>query len=158
MPVGGLTQRCATWTEPTYGRISTRLGQKGEGDQALGRSRGGLGTEICVRIEGRDKPGHSCCPGSTARGQPVRGVEEPRKVRRSGRGCPRIKPKQICGDKRYSSRRIRAYIRHQGTRYTIPQKTNKRRTGPLDRALHRRRNLVECTTNRLKQFRRIATR
>ena len=43
-------------------------------------------------------------------------------------------------------------------RYTIPRKTNERRTGPFDRALYRQRNLVERTINRLKQFRRIATR
>ena len=43
-------------------------------------------------------------------------------------------------------------------RYTIPRKTNERRTGPFNRALYRQRNLVERTINRLKQFRRIATR
>ena len=43
-------------------------------------------------------------------------------------------------------------------RYTIPRKTNERRTGPFNRALYRKRNLVERTINRLKQFRRIATR
>ena len=79
-------------------------------------------------------------------------------VRRSGRGRPRIKPQRVCGDKGYSSRRIRAYLRRRGIRYTIPRKTNERRTGPFNRALYRQRNLVERTINRLKQFRRIATR
>ena len=79
-------------------------------------------------------------------------------VRRSGRGRPRIKPHRVCGDKGYSSRRIRACLRRRGIRYTIPRKTNERRTGPFNRALYRQRNLVERTINRLKQFRRIATR
>ena len=79
-------------------------------------------------------------------------------VRRSGRGRPRIKPRRVCGDKGYSSRRIRAWLRRRGIRYTIPRKTNERRSGPFNRVLYRQRNLVERTINRLKQFRRIATR
>ena len=79
-------------------------------------------------------------------------------VRRFGRGRPRIKPQRVCGDKGYSSRRIRGNLRRRGIRYTIPRKTNERRTGPFNRALYRQRNLVERTINRLKQFRRIATR
>ena len=42
--------------------------------------------------------------------------------------------------------------------YTIPRKSNERRNGPFNRALYRMRNLVERAINRLKQFRRIATR
>ena len=79
-------------------------------------------------------------------------------VRRSGRGRPRIKPHRVCGGKGYSSRRIRAWLRRRGIRYTIPRKTNERRAGPFNRALYRQRNLVERTINRLKQFRRITTR
>ena len=79
-------------------------------------------------------------------------------VRPSGRGRPRIKSQRVCGDKGYSSRRIRAYLRQPGIRYTIPRKINERRTGPFNWALYRQRNLVERTINRLKQFRRIATR
>ena len=79
-------------------------------------------------------------------------------IRRSGGGRPRIKPRRVCGDKGYSSRRIRAYLRRRGIRYTIPRKTNERRTGPFNRALYRQRNLAERAFNRLKQFRRIAAR
>ena len=77
-----------------------------------------------------------------------------------GRTYPQQHPgnNTVCGDKGYSSRRIRAYLRRRGIRYTIPRKTNERRTGPFNRALYRQRNLVERTINRLKQFRRIATR
>ena len=41
---------------------------------------------------------------------------------------------------------------------TIPRKTNERRTGPFDRAIYRERNQIERLINRLKQYRRIATR
>ena len=40
----------------------------------------------------------------------------------------------------------------------IPSKSNQRRQPHFDRTAYRRRNLVERLINRLKQFRRIATR
>ncbi len=79
-------------------------------------------------------------------------------VKRSGRGRPRRRPHRVSGDKGYSSRRIRQYLRQRGIRLTIPRKMNERRTGPFDRALYRTRNQVERLINRRKQARRIATR
>jgi transposase len=40
----------------------------------------------------------------------------------------------------------------------IPRKTNERRSGPFDREIYRMRNRIERLINRLKQFRRVATR
>jgi transposase len=79
-------------------------------------------------------------------------------VKRLGRGRPKLRPKRVVGDKGYSSRKIRAYLRRRGIRMTIPRKINERRTGPFDRALYRERNRVERLINRFKQFRRLATR
>lgn len=79
-------------------------------------------------------------------------------VKRRGAGRPRIRPRRVCGDKGYSSRRIRAYLRRRGIGYTIPRKRNERRNGPFDKELYRLRNQVERLINRLKQNRRIATR
>ena len=79
-------------------------------------------------------------------------------VKRPGGGRPRVRPKRVCGDKGYSSRKIRSYLRSRGIRYTIPRKKNEMRTGPFDKVLYRLRNRVERAINRLKQFRRIATR
>ncbi len=79
-------------------------------------------------------------------------------LKRPGGGRPRVRPKRVCGDKGYSSRKIRSYLRRRGIRYTIPRKRNERRTGPFDKVLYRLRNRVERAINRLKQFRRIATR
>jgi transposase len=62
------------------------------------------------------------------------------------------------GDKGYSSRALRQYLRQHGIRLTIPRKRHEHRTGPVDRTLYRLRNRVERLINRLKQFRRIATR
>jgi len=79
-------------------------------------------------------------------------------VKRPGGGRPRVRPHRVCGDKGYSSRKIRAYLRRRGIRYTIPRKRNEGGTGPFDKVLYRLRNQVERAINRLKQFRRLATR
>jgi len=79
-------------------------------------------------------------------------------VKRMGRGRPRLRPNRIVGDKGYSSRQIRQYARRHGMRITIPRKRNEHRSGPFDRGIYRQRNRVERLINRLKQFRRLATR
>lgn len=79
-------------------------------------------------------------------------------VKRVGRGRPRLRPKRVVGDKGYSSCRNRRIMRQRGIRTTIPRKKNERRGGPFDKAMYRLRNRVERLINRLKQFRRLATR
>jgi transposase len=79
-------------------------------------------------------------------------------VRRPGRGRPRVRPRRLVGDKGYSSRAIRSYLRRRGIRVTIPRRKTERRTGPFDRAAYRERNRVERLINRCKQFRSLATR
>ncbi len=79
-------------------------------------------------------------------------------VKRPHRGRPRRRPKRVSGDKAYSSGRIRQWLRRHGIRVTIPRKANERRRGPFNKQLYRLRARVEHLINRLKQFRRIATR
>ena len=79
-------------------------------------------------------------------------------VKRPGRGRPRQRPKRIVGDKGSSSRKLRQYLRKRGIRSTIPHKQNEQRTGACDRAVYCLRNRVERLINRLKPFRRVATR
>lgn len=77
---------------------------------------------------------------------------------RRGKGHLRLRPKRVAGDKGYAFRKYRQYLHRRGIRTTIPRKKNEQATGPFDRALYRQRNQVERLINRLKQFRRIATR
>ena len=79
-------------------------------------------------------------------------------LKRVGRGRPKVRPKRILGDKGYSSRKIRQYLKHRGIGYTIPRRRNETRTGPFNRTLYKERNYIERLLNRLKQFRRVATR
>ena len=54
---------------------------------------------------------------------------------------------------------MRSYLRRRGIGAVIPRRSNESRRGVrFDRAAYRERNRVERLINRLKQFRRIATR
>jgi transposase len=78
--------------------------------------------------------------------------------RPGGRGRPRRRPQRLVGDKGSSSRKVRRYLRQQGIGATIPKKRDERPQRVFDRALYRERNRVERCINRLKQYRRVATR
>lgn len=70
----------------------------------------------------------------------------------------RVRPARVAGDKGYSSRRVRQYLRRRGIGAVIPRKMTERRTPRFDRAAYRERNVVERLFNRLTQWRAIATR
>ncbi|NEO15352.1 MAG: transposase [Moorea sp. SIO3F7] len=74
---------------------------------------------------------------------------------RSGLRRPRIRPLRLVGDKGYTGRRIRNYLRRRGIRLTIPRLSNEPRRGPFNREIYRQRNLVELAINRIKQFRSL---
>ena len=127
--------------------------------EALGRSQGGFSTKIHLRADGNGKPmTFVLTAGQRHEAVVFEQLMEQGAVKRNGRGRPRRRPRRVVGDKGYSSRKIRAYLRRRHIRYTIPRKRNERRTGPFDRAIYRTRSRVECLINRLKQSRRIATR
>lgn len=91
------------------------------------------------------------------------------RVPRIGPGRPRVRPDHVLGDKGYSSKAIRAWLRRRGIPHTIPERAdqirNRARRGSLggrpptvDREIYKQRNVVERCFNSLKQWRGIATR
>jgi transposase len=125
----------------------------------LGRSQGGFSTKIHLRAEGTGKPMALLITAGQRHEQTVfEPLMETGAVKRVGRGRPRIRPQRVVGDKGYSSTSIRRYLRRRGIGVVIPRRKNERHRGPFDRAAYRQRNVAERLVNRLKQFRRIATR
>ena len=79
-------------------------------------------------------------------------------VKRPGRGRPRIRPERVAGDKDYSSPTIRRYLKARKIGAVIPTKADQIPDPDFDRVVYRERNVIERLINRLKQWRRIATR
>jgi transposase len=79
-------------------------------------------------------------------------------VRRQGRGRPRIRPDRVAGDKGYSSPTVRRYLQERRIGAVIPTKADEAPVPTFDREAYRERNVIERLINRLKQWRRIATR
>ena len=73
-------------------------------------------------------------------------------------GTTRIKGSWILADRAYGSEEIRNYIHRQGSHYVIPPKANTKQPWKVDWYRYKERHLVETFFNKLKQFRRIATR
>lgn len=83
---------------------------------------------------------------------------------RIGLGRPRVRPAHVLGDKGYSSRAIRTWLRRRGIAHTIPERDDQARNRlwrssrggrppAFDREVYKQRNVVERCFNRLKQWR-----
>ena len=123
------------------------------------RSRGGLSTKVHVRAEGGGKPITFALTGGErpeAEALPV--LLGTGAVKRGGPGRPRLRPEWIVGDRGNSSHAVRQDLRRRRIGAVIPQPRNQRPCALFDREAYRRRNVVERLVNRLKQYRRVATR
>ena len=69
-----------------------------------------------------------------------------------------IKTGYVIADKGYESNRILAFIRSRGATAVIAPKRNRRDPWEYDQELYRERNLIARAFNKLKHWRRIATR
>jgi len=97
-------------------------------------------------------------PGQRGDATQVEALLDQGAVRRR-RGRPRLRPDRVAGDKGYTGKRIRRALRRRRIGAVIPRlRTEPRRGVRFDRAAYRRRNVIERTIRRLKQFRAIATR
>ncbi|MFC8701113.1 IS5 family transposase [Streptomyces anulatus] len=139
-------------------------------DEGLGRSRGGLTSKIHLAGEGGCRPlAFLVTPGQWGDAPQMIEVLERVRVPRPQGGRSRTRPDHLGGDKAYSSRRNRRYLRRRQIKHTIPgpkdQRANRNRRGSkggrptgFDSEIYKRRNEVERTINRLKNSRAVATR
>jgi transposase len=138
-------------TAPSGGEVQAR--------EALGRSQGGFSSKLHLRAEGHGRPITAVLTSGERHEQvALEALLDQGAIRHPGRGRSRLRPRRTAGDKSYSSPTARGRLRRRHIRAVIPSKSNQRRQPNFDRTAYRRRNRVERLINRLKQFRRIATR
>jgi transposase len=115
--------------------------------QALGRSRGGFSTKLHVVVNGLGMPVElKVTPGQVA------DITEAESLL-DGHDFD-----AVIGDKGYDSKKLIDYVKARGAEAVIPPRSNLKEQRGFDCYLYRERNLVERFINRIKQFRRVATR
>jgi transposase len=68
------------------------------------------------------------------------------------------RPKRMLGDKAYDSAELREELDEHGTKSVIPNRSNRKQPFCFSKRLYKLRWRIEAAFNRLKDFRRIATR
>ena len=152
LPCPGLGWRTArTGADRLLGREGAPLRlrrQRGEKNQAIGRSRGGRTTKIHALTDGLCRPIAFLLTGGQVADCTAGDVllEQMPKSR------------ILHGDKGYDSNAIRHKVEGKGAMPNIPPKANRRWKNCFSPFLYRDRNAIERMFGRLKDFRRIATR
>ena len=117
----------------------------------MGRSRGGLSTKIhAATINENCAVALHLTPGHAHDGRQFESLYES------------LNPDNVLEsaalDKGYDADRIRERLAYDGIEAVIPPISTRSRKLPYDKELYRGRNRIERFFNKLKQFRRIATR
>ena len=123
------------------------LSKKEAADEALGRSRGGFGSKLHLSIDAQGQLVNVCLgPGEehdVTRAEELLGDEEPE--------C-------VIADKAYDSDEFLEAVRQRGAEAVIPPRSNRIRKRRFNKRKYKLRNLAERFINRIKHYRRIATR
>ena len=121
--------------------------KRGADAQGLGRSRGGLSTKI-----------HAA---GDALGNPIRLIGSPGQrndIAFAHDLVDGFDAGVTIADKGYDADHLIERIVQTGTTAVIPPKRNRKVQRPYDADLYKERNIIERFFNKLKQFRRVATR
>ena len=122
--------------------------KRGEQKQAVGRSRGGRNTKIHALADAKGRLIAILLTAGEAHDCPV-----------AERLIRRVKsPEHLLGDKAYDSAELRDGLQEQGTKPVIPNRSNRKQPFSFNKRLYKLRWRIESAFNRLKDFRRIATR
>ena len=121
--------------------------KKEQAAQAVGRSRGGLSTKIHAAVD--------------ALGNPLRLLLTAGQASEYGQANALIEgfeAEYVLADKGYDSDEFVQTITATGAQAVIPPRNHRNTLREYDREVYKERNLVERLFQKLKQFRRIATR
>ena len=84
--------------------------------------------------------------------------ESPQAIPLLERALDRMWPEAVAGDKGYSATEVRTWLQEREIAAMIPKRKDETGPNEYDRALYRERPVIEQTINRLKRWRRVATR
>src|ERR1700730_3916251 len=122
--------------------------KRGEQKQAVGRSRGARNTKIHALADAKGRLVAILLTGGEAHDCPA-----------AERLIRRVKPsKRMLGDKAYDSAKLRHELDERGTKPVIPNRWNRRQPFSFSKRLYKLRWRIDSAFNRVKDFRRIASR
>lgn len=137
------------WFNFRQGASKRQRREKKGTKKAVGLSRGGLNTKIHAIVDGLGNPVEFILsPGNDH--DSIHAINLLSKIE--------IKNSNILADKAYGTEAIRNYIKTNGADYVIPPKINNPNPWSCDWYRYKERHLVECFFQKIKWFRRIATR
>jgi transposase len=120
----------------------------GQAPQAMGRTKGGLNTKVHAVVNARSQA--IVVAVSSGNEADISLAEE----------LTECLPKDstLIGDKAYDSSTLRQTATDKGVKTCIPARSNRTTTVPFSVKLYRRRHRVENFFQRIKRYRRVATR
>ena len=119
----------------------------GQASQAMGTTRGGLNTKIHAVVDGA--------------GQPVRlllSAGNEADITHAQTMAQEIPATMLVADKGYDSDAFCQWLLERGIKACIPPRANRRQKRSYSKPSYRKRHLVENFFERIKNFRRVATR
>ena len=122
-------------------------GARGGGEEALGRSRGGLTTKIHALADALGRPlGFLLTPGQAADCRQARALLEG------------VTFERLIGDRGYDTNEIRDWLEEHQAEAVIPSKRNRKVPIPHDPQAYRSRHRIENLFCRIKDYGRITLR
>lgn len=118
-----------------------------QSDEALGRSRGGYSSKVHVTVDALGNPRRVMLTGGQVHD-----------LQMAARLIEHEQTGAVVADKAYDSDWLIAFIEQVGAQAVIPPKANRLEQRAYDENLYADRNKVERFFNRLKHYRRLATR
>jgi transposase len=127
---------------------SAGAAKKGGGDEAIGRSRGGLSTKIRATVDALGNPtGFALSPGQA---HDLDGADAL---------LPDLAADALIADEAFDAEeRVLQPLARAGKTAVIPPEANRKEPRPYDKDLYKARHPIENFFARLKQYRAIATR
>jgi transposase len=117
------------------------------GAPAIGRSRGGPSTKIHAVVDAIGRP---VCLALTE--------GQSHEIKLAPYLLSRIRQAYVCGDRAYDARSLVEQLRRQRCRIVIPSNPTRRIQRRFNKKLYKRRHRIENFFQRLKRYRRVATR